>query len=105
MHAMTGCDPESYTFGKGKINTINLLFKLDLNLQQLCNVDADEKDIAGTAFMCQLYGGMQSNDFNDQSYQIFSKKKEPTQISSTNKCCCCKPCQKSLTSYTYKSGV
>lgn len=58
--------------GKEKITAFNVLFKFDLNLQQLCSFDADEKDIL---IMCQLYGGMRSTDRNELRYQIFSKKK------------------------------
>ena len=58
VRALLGCDTVSYPFGKGKISALNLLLKLDLNLQVFTEPDAEEVDWmkAGIDFLsCLLY--------------------------------------------------
>ena len=44
VHALSGCDTVSYPFGKWMISALNLLLKLDLNLQVFTEPDAEEVD-------------------------------------------------------------
>ena len=42
IHTLSSCDTMSYPFGKGKVSALNLLLKLDLNLQVFTEPDAEE---------------------------------------------------------------
>jgi len=59
VHALSGCDTVSYPFGKGKISALNLLPKLDLNLQVFTEPAAEEVDWmkAEIDFLSYLYCG------------------------------------------------
>jgi len=57
----------SYPFGKGMVSALNLLLKLDLNLQVLTELGAEKVDWmkAGIDFLYYLYCGkiMESQQF------------------------------------------
>jgi len=84
VHALSGCDTVSYPFGKGKINALNLLLKLDLNLQVFTEPDAEEVDWmkAGIDFLSYLYCGKIMKSLNNLRFTLFSKKKDPPKIKS-----------------------
>ena len=56
VHAQSGCDTVLYPFGKGRFSALNLLLKLDLNLQVFTEPDAEEVDWmkAGIDFLSYL---------------------------------------------------
>jgi len=74
----------SYPFEKGKIFALNLLLKLDLNLQVFTEPDAEEVDWmkAGIEFLSYLYCGKLMESLNNLRFTLFSKKKEPLKIKS-----------------------
>ena len=84
MHALSGCDTVSYPFGKGKISALNLLLKLDLNLQVFTEPDAEEVDWmkAGIDFLSYLYCGKIMETLNNLRFKIFSKNEDPPKIKS-----------------------
>ena len=84
VHALSGCDTVSYPFGKGKISALNMLLKLDLNLQVFSELDAEEVDWmkAGMDFLSYLYCGKIVESLNNLRYTLFSKKKDPPKIKS-----------------------
>ena len=74
----------SYPFGKGKISALNLLLKLDLNLQVFTEPDAEEVEWmkAGIDFISYLYCGKIMESLSNFRFTLFSKKKHPPKIKS-----------------------
>ena len=79
MQALTGHDMVSYPYGKGKITVANLLLKMNLNLEQMCDdqTPIEVIDRVGTYFMVCLYEGKPGNSHNNLRYSMFCKRKEP----------------------------
>jgi len=65
-----------------KISALNLLLKLDLNLQVFTEPDAEEVDSmkAGIDFLSYLYCGKLMESLNNLRFILFSKKKYPPKI-------------------------
>jgi len=74
VHALSGCDIMSYPFGKWKISALNLLLKLNLNLQVFTEPDAEEVDWvkAGIDFFSYLYCGKLMESLNNLRFTLFS---------------------------------
>jgi len=84
VHALSGCDTGSYPFVKGEISALNLLLKLDLNLQVSTEPDAEEVDWmkAGIDFLSYLYCEKIMESLNNLRFTLFSKKKAHPKIKS-----------------------
>ena len=84
IHTLSGCDTMSYSYGKRKVSTLNLLLKLDLNLQVSTDPDAEELNWmkTGTDFLSYLYCGKITEPFNSLRYTLLSQKKDPSKIKS-----------------------
>ena len=82
VHALSGCDTVSYPYGKGKISTINLMLKFDLDLGVFADPNSEESAwmAAGISFISLLYGGKTTEALNDLRYRLFSHMREPPKI-------------------------
>ena len=82
MHALTGCDTVSYPYGKMKITPANLLLKMNLNLEQMCDdhTPIEVIDRVGTDFLACLYKGQPGNSHNNLRYRMFCKRNEAPKL-------------------------
>ena len=77
MQALTRCDAVFY--GKGKITAANLLLKMNLNLEQICDDQTaiEVIDSVGIDFLACLYDGKPENSHNNLRYCL---RKDPPKI-------------------------
>ena len=81
MHALSGCDPVSYPYGKGKKSALKVLMNNDIDgLQYVLGepdiIQGQLKATAG-AFFLALYGQKKTDSLNSARYKMYMSRKKP----------------------------
>jgi len=81
MHALSGCDITSYSFGKGKISVLNTLFAGDfLGLADVVGEVVSTHAAlmeAAKLFFVSLYRQLPGTSMGTARFTLFKKKKSP----------------------------
>ena len=81
MHALSGCDPVSYPYGKGKKSALKVLMNNDIDGLQdvLGEPDISQGQLKATAgaFFLALYGQKKTDSLNSARYKMYMSQKKP----------------------------
>ena len=87
LHYLTGSDTTSFLFGKGKIRALKilkngLLPNLDTVLGE-ADIAQEELKTIGESFFCIMYGYPSGTKIGDVRYQMHTKEKQSSRLTST----------------------
>ena len=81
MHALSGCDPVSYPYGKGKKSALKVLMNNDIDglRDVLGEPDISQGQLKATAgaFFLALYGQKKTDSLNSARYKMYMSRKKP----------------------------
>ena len=81
MHALSGYDPVSYPYGKGKKSALKVLMNNDIDgLQDVLGApDISQGQLKATAgaFFLALYGQKKTDSLNSARYKMYTSRKKP----------------------------